>query len=94
MASLRPAGAPEAGGGNAKPLLHLAGVDHEAESRQLLTLAGSHPIVRCFPQGALIVFDHDLRYLCAGGLGLDDVGLSRAMLEGRTVSEVFPPETR
>jgi diguanylate cyclase (GGDEF)-like protein/PAS domain S-box-containing protein len=45
-----------------------------------------------FPQGAIIVFDHDLRYLCAGGRGLSEVGLSQAMLEGNTVSEVFPPD--
>jgi diguanylate cyclase (GGDEF)-like protein/PAS domain S-box-containing protein len=48
--------------------------------------------MRCFPQGAVVVFDHDLRYLAAGGLGLADVGLSRSMLEGRTIFEVFPPE--
>lgn len=54
--------------------------------------AGSHPIVRSFPQGAIIVFDADLRYLYAGGLGLADVGLSREMLEGNTIDAVFPPE--
>ncbi len=57
-----------------------------------LRLAGSSPIVRCFPQGALIVFDHDLRYLSAGGLGLADVGLSRELLEGHTLAEVFPAD--
>jgi PAS domain S-box-containing protein len=46
-----------------------------------------------FPQGAVFSFDHDLRYLSAGGQGLADVGLSRAMLEGRTIFEAFPPET-
>ncbi|MFN2517564.1 MAG: PAS domain S-box protein [Jatrophihabitantaceae bacterium] len=60
---------------------------------ETLGLAGSHPIVRCFPQGALIVFDRDLRFLIAGGLGLADVGLTRSMLEGNTIFEAFPPET-
>ncbi|MBA2389530.1 MAG: PAS domain S-box protein [Geodermatophilaceae bacterium] len=59
---------------------------------EALRSAGSHPILRCFPEGAIIVFDHDLRYLSAGGLGLADVGLSREMLEGHTIFEVFPPE--
>jgi diguanylate cyclase (GGDEF)-like protein/PAS domain S-box-containing protein len=56
---------------------------------ETLRTAGDHPIVRSFPEGAVIVFDHDLRYLSAGGLGLADFGLSREMLEGRTIFEVF-----
>ncbi|MET0862941.1 MAG: PAS domain-containing protein, partial [Nakamurella sp.] len=54
--------------------------------------AGANPIVQCFPQGAIIAFDHDLRYLCAGGLGLADVGLNREILEGNTIYEVYEPE--
>lgn len=57
----------------------------------MLRSAGANPIVRCFPKGAIIVFDAELRYLCAGGLGLADVGLSRELLEGKTIFEVFPP---
>ncbi|WP_160006104.1 sensor histidine kinase [Nocardioides sp. AX2bis] len=55
--------------------------------------AGDHPLMDSFPQGAIFAFDRDLRYLSAGGHGLEDVGLSRSMLEGRTISEVFPAET-
>jgi len=55
--------------------------------------AGSHPLMYSFPQGAVFAFDHDLRYLSAGGLGLADVGLSREMLEGKTIYEAFPAET-
>ena len=54
--------------------------------------AGSNPILQCFPQGAIIAFDRDLEYLTAGGLGLGDVGLSREMLEGKTIFEAFAPE--
>lgn len=54
---------------------------------------GGHPLMRSFPQGAIFTFDRDLRYLSAGGHGLEDVGLSRSMLEGRTIFEVFPEET-
>jgi PAS domain S-box-containing protein len=39
------------------------------------------------------VFDHDLRFLSAGGLGMAEVGLSRQALEGKTIFEAFPPET-
>jgi PAS domain S-box-containing protein len=63
-----------------------------AETMEWLRTAGSHPIVQSFPHGALIVFDHDLRYLCAGGLGLAEVGLSRDLLEGNTVFDVFPSD--
>ena len=63
-----------------------------SDAMAALRSAGTHPIVQCFPQGAIIVFDGDLRYLSAGGLGLADVGLSREMLEGNTIDEVFPPE--
>ena len=63
-----------------------------SQALDALRSAGSHPLFRSFPQGAIMVFDHELRYLSAGGRGLADVGLSQAMLEGNTVSEVFPPD--
>ena len=53
---------------------------------------GAQLILRSFPQGAIIVFDADLRFVYAGGRGLADIGLSSAMLEGNTATEVFPPE--
>jgi hypothetical protein len=55
---------------------------------QELRAAGSNPVVRQFPEGAIVVFDTDLRYLCAGGHGLATVGLSPAMVESRTTDEV------
>src|SRR5580704_1474931 len=62
-----------------------------ADALQELRKAGSNPVVRQLPGGAIVVFDTDLRYLCAGGDGLATVGLSQAMVEGRTIDEVFPP---
>ncbi len=50
-------------------------------------------ILSNYPSGAVVVFDHALRYTFAEGKGLAEVGLSRAVLEGRTIYEVFPPET-
>jgi hypothetical protein len=48
---------------------------------EILRLAGSHPIVRGFPEGVIVVFDQDFRYLCAGGHGLSIVGLTQEMIE-------------
>jgi PAS domain S-box-containing protein len=62
-----------------------------AHAVAILRLAGSHPIVRGFPEGAIIVFDRHLRYLSAGGHGLSTVGLTREMIEGKSIYEVFPP---
>lgn len=63
------------------------------ETLELLRTSGRHPMMSAFPMGAFISFDHDLRYLSAGGLGLAGVGLSQELLEGRTLYEVFDPDT-
>ena len=49
-------------------------------------------LARNFPNGAVLFFDQDLRYVLADGAGLSEVGLSREMLEGKTIWEVFPLE--
>jgi diguanylate cyclase (GGDEF)-like protein/PAS domain S-box-containing protein len=63
-----------------------------SDALEILRLAGAHPIVRGFPEGVIIVFDQDFRYLCAGGHGLSIVGLTQEMIEGKTIYEVFPPQ--
>jgi len=65
-----------------------AGSDALAALRSVTT----NLIIECFPQGIIIVFDSDLRYISAGGLGMADLGMSREMMEGKTIFEVFPPE--
>jgi PAS domain S-box-containing protein len=45
-----------------------------------------------FPNGSVLLFDRDLRYILADGVGLGQVGLSSETLEGRTIWEVFPEE--
>jgi PAS domain S-box-containing protein len=45
-----------------------------------------------FPNGSVNVFDRDLRYIFAGGKGLEQVGLSSELLVGKTLAEVFPKE--
>lgn len=67
--------------------------DARTDALAALAGAGDNPFMRSFPQGAVFTWDHDLRYLSAGGQGLSDVGLSREVIEGRTIFEVFPPET-
>jgi light-regulated signal transduction histidine kinase (bacteriophytochrome) len=50
-------------------------------------------ILSQFPNGAVLLFDRDLRYRLAEGQGLAEVGLSKAGLEGRTIWEALPAET-
>ena len=54
--------------------------------RQLRRIADEYPF------GAIVLFDHDLRYVLARGVGLEEVGLSTKQMEGATMQEVFPPE--
>lgn len=49
-------------------------------------------LVDNFPNGAVFLFDHDLRFLVAGGTELAKVGLSKEMLIGKTLTEVLPPD--
>lgn len=50
-------------------------------------------LIENFPNGAVLLFNSQLRYLLADGTGLETVGLSKAQLEGKTINEAFPPET-
>ena len=49
-------------------------------------------LTRNFPNGAVILFDSDLRFTLAEGTELEKIGLSQELMEGRTLYEVFPPE--
>ncbi|MCW6035280.1 PAS domain S-box protein [Spirulina subsalsa FACHB-351] len=49
-------------------------------------------LVRNFPKGAVFLFNQDLRYTIADGVGLATQGLSREQLEDRTIWEVLPPD--
>ncbi|WP_276251556.1 PAS domain S-box protein [Haloarcula rara] len=49
-------------------------------------------IVDHFPNGAVFLFDDDLRYTMAGGDELERVGLDQSDVLGQTPSAVFPPE--
>lgn len=45
-----------------------------------------------FPNGAVLLFNSDLRYLIAEGTGLTAVRLSKKQLEGKTIRECLSPE--
>lgn len=47
-------------------------------------------LVKNFPDGAVFLVDLDLRYTIADGMGLVLKGLSRKMLEGKTIWQVLP----
>jgi PAS domain S-box-containing protein len=46
-----------------------------------------------FPNGAVFLFNRELRYTIADGTGLTPVGLSKEALEGKTIWEALPPDT-
>ena len=49
-------------------------------------------LARNFPNGMVMLFDRDCRFIIADGIGLLQLGYSREMFEGHTLSEVFPRE--
>ncbi|HEY6158860.1 MAG TPA: PAS domain-containing protein [Gemmatimonadales bacterium] len=50
-------------------------------------------LARNFPDGSLVLFDHDLRYIRAGADDSGVAGLAPAGCEGKAVRDVLPPET-
>jgi PAS domain S-box-containing protein len=46
-----------------------------------------------FPNGGVVLFDQNLRYTLAEGKGLATVGLSKKLMEGKTIWEALSPET-
>jgi diguanylate cyclase (GGDEF)-like protein/PAS domain S-box-containing protein len=64
-------------------------------ARQALTNSEAlfRTVVRNLPNGAVFVFDHDLRYLVADGEALlQSVGQSSQALVGKTLAEIATPE--
>ena len=67
--------------------------DARIEALRTDALSAYRLIVDNYPDGSLVVFDTDLRYVVAGGLGIGGYGMSPALLEGRTIWEALPPES-
>ncbi|MEG4342283.1 PAS domain S-box protein [Microcoleus sp. A003_D6] len=49
-------------------------------------------LIKHYPNGSVFLFDRNLRYTLVDGQGLAAVGLSKELLEGKTLWEVSPPE--
>ncbi|HKZ85583.1 MAG TPA: GAF domain-containing protein [Anaerolineae bacterium] len=71
-----------------RDLAELKRIEHELRRSEELY----RTLARNFPNGAVILFDADLRYILADGAGLAEVGLSKEMLEGKTIWEIFPAD--
>ena len=68
--------------------------DRKEREKELREEKNRHrALVDGFPNGAVFLFDEDLRFSIAGGTELDNVELSPEDIEGRTLHEVFPEET-
>jgi PAS domain S-box-containing protein len=50
-------------------------------------------IAENFPNGAILLFDHELRHLLARGEGLHQIGIDPSAVEGRTLGESWDGET-
>ncbi|HEX4340497.1 MAG TPA: PAS domain S-box protein [Polyangiaceae bacterium] len=48
-------------------------------------------LIRNFPKSAVLLFDHDLRFIVVDGPEVNVVGYSKERMEGRTAAEVLPP---
>ncbi len=49
-------------------------------------------VMAAFPNGSLVVFDHELRYRLIGGVSLDRLGLSAEEFLGKRIDERLAPE--
>ena len=49
-------------------------------------------LAKNFPNGAVLLFDQDFRYLIAEGVELKRLGLAQEIVEGKRLHEVFSPE--
>lgn len=71
-------------------------VDITAEKRAQETVRQSEEMYRTlarnFPDGAVCLFDRELRFSLVEGTGLESTGLAKQALEGRTLREALPPE--
>ncbi len=63
-----------------------------AEEARQQSEALFHTIVQSFPNGAVTLFDHNLRYFFAEGTSFSE-NFRREDVEGKTLWEVFPPES-
>jgi diguanylate cyclase (GGDEF)-like protein/PAS domain S-box-containing protein len=73
----------------------LADVTEQNRERDELRTRGEHyrTLVHNFPEGAVVLFDCDLRLTVAESATLSAAGFPRESLEGRSVAALLPPQT-
>ncbi len=49
-------------------------------------------LIHHFPNGAVCLYDHDLRHTLADGAQFSDLSIPRSTIEGKTIWEAFPPD--
>ncbi len=67
--------------------------DRKARDREFETVNSQYQtLVESYPDGAIFMYDTDLRVVRAGGSELSEVGLSPGEIEGTTPRDRYPPE--
>ena len=67
--------------------------DRKERERELESVKNQYQtLVENFPNGAVFLFDADLRYVRAGGAELDAVDIAPDEVEGATAHDIFPGE--
>ncbi|MGM0818889.1 MAG: PAS domain-containing protein, partial [Actinomycetota bacterium] len=70
-----------------------AAVIDDRDPSALLDDVSLRLVVESFPGGGIALFDDEMRFVIAGGRGVDLVGLDPDRLRGKTPSASMPPET-
>jgi PAS domain S-box-containing protein len=67
--------------------------DQKARERKLKAVNSQYQtLIESYPDGAIFLYDTDLRVVRAGGSELSEVGLSREEIEETTPRDRYPPE--
>jgi PAS domain S-box-containing protein len=64
----------------------------QAEERLRISEQRYRTLAQNLPDSALLLYDHDLRFILADGPELESAGFSRKRLEGRTLSDALPAD--
>ncbi|GIK67325.1 MAG: hypothetical protein BroJett018_51190 [Chloroflexota bacterium] len=64
----------------------------KAEAEARLSEQRYRMLAENIPNSAIVLFDHDLRFILVDGPELANTGYSKTMMEGKTLYEALPPE--
>lgn len=74
------------------PLEEQSGLQDESGKSPLHSDQLYRLVLSSLTTSAVIVFDHDLRYVLVDGHALPEAGLDKQSMEGKTLSEIYSPE--